>query len=160
MNKHNFLLALGVVLALALMLNSVSAYNYGFVKVSDGFTFGADVSGENQGFSFKRSLDVPRVERPGFYDYSYNSFRETDRSRSIMVSDKLGLEALRTFREVSKDQTRLELAKIRERNRYSYGYFGYGGYGGYGGGYYGGYYGSYYPSSYGYYRYGFWLISS
>ncbi|MCH7568036.1 MAG: hypothetical protein IIA87_01310 [Nanoarchaeota archaeon] len=154
MEKLKILSILGIILltvfTIVISLNSASAYSHSFFDLSDKIVFKEDIMGEDRGFSLRRSTQVPRLTVHGYYDWSYRPdvlYPHSDRYR---VSDRLALEAFKTFQQDSRDQNELE--RIKERNRFRYGsYFGYG----YGSRGYGGYQSSYYPRYYSSFRYGF-----
>lgn len=143
MNKTALFSVLAITLLAVLMLNSVSAYTPTF-KLSDNIVFREDIKGENRGFSLSRSADVSRLTSHGYYDWSYRPRNvRYPHPSTYQISDRLALQAFRTFQRDSDAQNRLELERERNRYRY-YGYFG--GYRSY----YGGYYGGYFPRYYGY----------
>ena len=151
MRKLRILSALVAILALVLTLNVVSAYSHSSFELSDKVTFKEDIFGGDRGFSIKRSTQIPRLTASGYYDWSYRPDVVYPHPDSYRVSDRLALEAFRTFQRDSGDQNELERIK-EKRSRFRYGsYFSYGsrGYG------YSGYYSSYYPRYSSSYRYGF-----
>jgi len=132
-------------------INNVSAFDHtNFNQLSDSIIYRENISGGDRGFSLRRSSDVSRQTIYGHYDWSYNPRNvRYSNSNSDRISDRLVLEAFKTFQQDSKDRTQLERDRERNRNRYPHYGSRYGGYN-YG---YGGYsrvnYG--YNSFYGYY---------
>jgi len=141
MNKAKISVMLGIVFLIVLTLNNVSATHATF-KLSDSITFREDITGGDRGFSIRRSTDMPRLDVNGFYDWSYRPKNVVyPNPDSYRVSDKLSLEAFKTFQGDSKEQTEIQKLKtinsFRRKHRFGF-YGGYNSYGNsrfYGGGY-------------------------
>ena len=117
---------IAVFLLSALTISTVSAYNHATFQVSfDNLVYKADISGEDRGFSLSRTTRASRWNGE-YYDWSYGPNIRHKNSYSPGISDKLALQAFRTFSADSRDQSRLELEKER-RSRYypRYGHYRY-----------------------------------
>ena len=146
MKKLKIISIIGIALTLLLSLNAVSAYSHGTFDISEKWKYNEDIIGEDRGFTFKHSLDLPR-NTCGYYDWSakpkvcFDALHFFPRTKD---PDRIVLEAFRTFQQDSSAQNAIELE--REKRRFSFFSYRYPNYGyGYG------YYGSYYPRYYGYY---------
>jgi len=112
-------------LLIILLINAASAYTHASVTLSDKISFKEDIKGENRGFTLERSVDVPRLTPQGYYDWSYNPNIIYPSPNSYKISDKLALEAFKTFQTDSREQTKIELEKLKYRYQYKYGYYRY-----------------------------------
>jgi len=110
-----------VFLLAALTISTASAYNHATFEVSfDSLVYKSDTSGENRGFSLSRTTRASRWNGE-YFDWSYNPNIKNKNSYSPGISDRLALQAFKTFSADSRDQSRIE---ERERNRYGYGRYG------------------------------------
>ena len=107
-----------VFLLSALTIGNVSAYNHATFEVSfDSLVYKSDTSGEDRGFSLSRTTRASRWNGE-YYDWSYNPSIRRQNSYSPGISDKLALQAFRTFQQDSRDQSRLELERERRSGYY------------------------------------------
>jgi len=122
MNKLKTLLIFAAVFLLAaLTISTVSAYSHAtFEESSDSLIYKADISGEDRGFSLSRTTRASRWNG-NYFDWSYNPYIRNKNSDSSGISDRLALQAFRTFSADSRDQSRIE---ERERNSRYYPRYG------------------------------------
>ena len=118
-----------VFLLAALAISTVSAYNHATFEVSfDSLIYKSDTSGEDRGFSLSRTTRASRWNGE-YFDWSYNPnirHKNSYNSYSPGISDRLALQAFRTFQQDSRDQSRLELEKERNSRYYPrYGHYRY-----------------------------------